>query len=310
MTRTILFIHGRSFKPPRAALRRLWLAALTGGIRRDRPELLPQLRKAKKEFVYYGDLSNRFLRSSKEPHHAAADLADRKKCLARLKKLRKRDFNKERYLKLRGSRPYKEFLADTLGASLGAIGLGNRLIQWSARDMAEYWNPDSEFGSEVRATVAGPLKRSLNRKGKLLVVSHSLGTIVAYDTFWKFSRMGEYRHQYARRPIDLWITLGSPLGDTTVKRNLRGSRASGPRRFPCNVTRWENVAAEDDFISHDKRVADDYAAMKKEGLIRSIRDHTIHNLAVRNGRSNPHSSAGYLIHPTVVKLVSDWLDQS
>ena len=195
---------------------------------------------------------------------------------------------------------------------VGVSQAGNHDNRVYEDDWGEKWqglltrNADGETNYENQANQ----NFARNRKGKLLVVSHSLGTIVAYDTFWKFSRMGEYRHQYARRPIDLWITLGSPLGDTTVKRNLRGSRASGPRRFPCNVTRWENVAAEDDFISHDKRVADDYAAMKKEGLVRSIRDHTIHNLAVRNGRSNPHSSAGYLIHPTVVKLVCDWLDQS
>ena len=153
-----------------------------------------------------------------------------------------------------------------------------------------------------------PLKRALNRRGRLLVVSHSLGTIVAYDCFWKFSRTGEYRPRYSRKPIDLWITLGSPLGDSTVRRNLRGARASGPRKYPTNVCRWANVAAKDDFIAHDKDVGDDYAAMKKAGLVRSIRDFTIYNLAMRFGRSNPHSSAGYLIHPAVVKLVADWLE--
>ncbi len=308
MTRTILFIHGRSFKPRRASLRRLWLAAITAGLQRDRPAAVAKLRRVKTEFVYYGDLSNRFLRSRGESYNANADLADRRNCLAQLKRHSKREFNRPRYRALRGNRPYKEYLADTLGASLGAIGLGRRFIQWAAPDMAEYWNPDSEFGSDLRATMTGPLKRALNRRGKLLVVSHSLGTIVAYDTFWKFSRTSEYRARSGRKSIDLWITLGSPLGDSTVRRNLRGARASGPRKFPTNLIRWANVAAKDDFIAHDKDLGDDYAGMKKAGLVRSIRDFTIYNLAMRFGRSNPHSSAGYLIHPTVVKLVADWLD--
>jgi hypothetical protein len=42
-------------------------------------------------------------------------------------------------------------------------------------------------------------------------------------------------------------------------------------------------------------------------LVSSIRDYRIYNLAVRYGRSNPHSSMGYLVHPRVAKIVADWL---
>ena len=33
----------------------------------------------------------------------------------------------------------------------------------------------------------------------------------------------------------------------------------------------------------------------------------IYNLAVRNGKSNPHHGTGYLIHPAVSRLVAEWL---
>ena len=42
-------------------------------------------------------------------------------------------------------------------------------------------------------------------------------------------------------------------------------------------------------------------------LVSSIRDYRIYNMAVRYGKSNPHSSVGYLIHPRVTKIVADWL---
>ena len=70
---------------------------------------------------------------------------------------------------------------------------------------------------------------------------------------------------------------------------------------------WHNVAAEDDFISHDSRIANDYKKMYGMCAIERIKDHKIYNLAVRDGVSNPHHGVGYLIHPKVVKLVTDWL---
>ena len=70
---------------------------------------------------------------------------------------------------------------------------------------------------------------------------------------------------------------------------------------------WHNIAAEDDYVCHDKTVADDYKRMLQQRMIGDIRDHTIYNLSVRYGRSNPHSSLGYLIHPRTAQLLSDWL---
>lgn len=309
MGKTILFIHGRSFKPPKTSLRKLWFDALLWGLERDRPAQVKRFKASKKEFVYYGDLSNKLLRSQGWSYNATADIADRKKALTLLKAYAKNQFTKASYRKIPGRRPYKQFLADILGGPLNAIRLGEGLISSVAPDMARYWNLDKEFGSQVRATMVKPLQRAMDRGDKILVVSHSLGTLIAYDTFWKFSRMGEYRSRYSQKKIDLWITMGSPLADETTKRHLRGSGASNERRYPSNIKDWANVAAEDDFISHDERVANDYKRMKKMGLVDSITDYRIYNLTIRKNKSNPHSSAGYLIHPDVVSLVADWLQK-
>ena len=104
------------------------------------------------------------------------------------------------------------------------------------------------------------------------------------------------------------VTLGSPLGNETVKKNLKGASAGGPRKYPKNIGHWINIAAEDDYISHDQTVANNYRKMTKWGLVSSITDHRIYNLAVRDGKSNPHHGVGYLVHPTVTRIVSDWLE--
>lgn len=307
MGKTILFVHGRSFKPQRAALRSNWFSAIEHGIARDRKRKLPAFKKAKKEFVYYGNLSNDFLRSQGSKYNEKEDVESRKQTLAALKAYKASQFNKATYKKLPGKASYKEFLADVGAVTLGSLHLTEGLVSVVAADMREYWNFDSKFGSNVRAAMVGPLKRAMTRGDKIMVVSHSLGTMIAYDTFWKFSRTGEYRANYSKRKIDAWITLGSPLGDESVKRNLKGAGADGARRYPGNIKRWDNVSAEDDFISHDSKLANDYKRMYKERLIDEINDHQIYNLAVRRGDSNPHHGAGYLIHPKVISLVTDWL---
>jgi hypothetical protein len=72
---------------------------------------------------------------------------------------------------------------------------------------------------------------------------------------------------------------------------------------------WHNVSAEDDYISHDNTVADDFKRMLKQKQVSCIRDYTIYNLTVRYGKSNPHSSVGYLIHPRIAQIISEWLQQ-
>lgn len=90
-------------------------------------------------------------------------------------------------------------------------------------------------------------------------------------------------------------------------RNLKGSNARRARRYPSNIKRWINIAAEDDFIAHDESVRDDFQAMIGFALIDSIEDQRIYNLAVRDRKSNPHHAAGYLIHPNVADTLADWL---
>jgi hypothetical protein len=40
--------------------------------------------------------------------------------------------------------------------------------------------------------------------------------------------------------------------------------------------------------------------------VSAVHDYRIFNLAVRYGKSNPHSSVGYYIHPRLTKIIADW----
>ena len=264
----------------------------------------------KKSFVYYGDISNNFL------HYVTNavipdDIETRLDALETLKSYSAADFNQNKYNAVSTTGYLTEALADTFSGTLSLLGIGSRLISTVAPDMAHYWAANTHFGSELRQRLTDQLKAAFDNDDEIMLVSHSLGSIISYDCLWKFSHYGEYRQDYgANKKIDLLVTLGSPLADENVKKQLKGNHHSGKLKYPHNINNWVNIAAEDDYIAHDSRIDNDYKAMYAQGLLHTpIRDiYPIYNLTVRNNKSNPHSSIGYLINPSFVKVVNDWLE--
>jgi len=313
MARRIIMVHGRDFKPGKEVLEQTWVEAVAHGLERDRgADARSRFESCAREFAYYGEASNQFLSDRTGPYDREADLTDRRRCLDALRKFEMRDFLGERGRENYESSPGRSGLAATLvnlaAGPLAWLGLGARAIALKAPDLREYWNPDSDFASRVRWTLTEVLEPALSAGDDILLVSHSLGTLIVYDNLWKLSHYAEHRGVFeAGHKLTRWITIGCPLGNPTVRTNLKGHRAAGARRYPANIREWINVAAVDDYIAHDRTVRDDYRAMLDYGLIESIEDRRIYNLAIRNGRSNPHHGAGYLIHPTVIESIADWL---
>jgi hypothetical protein len=310
MGKTIIAVHGRAPKPGRRTLSRLWFEALRSGIQRDHPQEISRFDRATFSFVYFGHVTGRFFKAHglEADYAPSKDARSRRDTLRTLKAYRREEFfNREVYDRLPGKNAFKELVADAFGGLLSKIRLSELVIGGFAPDVKEYWNFDSGLASDARWPLIGPLVKAMERRDTILLLAHSLGSMIAWDTLWKFARAAEYRPRYTRKKIDLFLTIGSPLADDTVRRYLKGARAQGPRRYPTNVKRWINVAAEDDYVSHDQSVADDYSPMLENGLVQSIEDRRIYNLAVRSGRSNPHHSGGYLIHPVVADVVAGWL---
>jgi hypothetical protein len=312
MAKHIILVHGRNYKPDAANLKRNWVGALAHGIERDHGKrALNKFKKTRKTMVYYGDLSNAFLgkhtgkRWTKK--REAADIQDRKEALAALKLYGTHEFNKKNYKRIRDlADVFKEAAANVFSGPLSLLGIGDDIVGLVAPDMEHYWNPDARFGSDVRWRLTGPLERAIKAGDDIMLISHSLGTIVSYDVLWKFSHYGEYQHLRDKK-INTLVTIGSPLGDENVKKELKGVQAKTYRRYPHNIGRWVNFAAEDDYISHDPRLANDFKNMVRLGLTARITDKHIYNMAIRGGNSNPHHGAGYLIHPQMSRVVTSWL---
>lgn len=306
--RTLIFVHGRDFKPSADELLDLNVSAIAAGIERDCAEMLDAFYALDKRLAYYGDIGNGYLRATGKHYDEALDISDRRQALQELRSLQKtKHFGVRRYDRLPGKSAMREFAADFAGSMLGSIGLAGPLIGTLACDINEYWNTKSNFGARIRERVRTAILGALDDDRKIMLVSHGTGSVVSYDVLWQLSNDPEYQPSAGSRKIDQWLTLGAPLGDSTVRKRIFGAKSKGRARYPANILAWRNVSAEDDYVSHDSTLSDDYAAMLRLRLVSSIRDYRIYNHAVRYGKSNPHSSLGYLIHPRVSKIIADWM---
>jgi len=281
---------------------------LRAGIERDSPEIMDLFHGMHKRIAYYGDIGNKFLEENGKRYDEKLDVGDRRNALQSLSAIEKRkNFGVSRYDRLPGKTAIAEFAADLMAPLLASLGLSKRVFSRIAVDLVEYWNEKSDTGSRIRNRVRKAIYEATEGDNRVILISHGTGCIVTYDVLWQLSHDPEYKKQFEGKKIDLWLTLGAPLGDTTVIRKLLGSARKGLERYPSNIVSWHTVSAEDDYTSHDNTLADDFKQMLTQKQVSCIRDYRIYNLAVRYGKSNPHSSVGYLIHPRITQIVADWL---
>ncbi len=306
--RSVLIVHGRSFKPTEEYLAELSLAALRAGVARDFPEIIETYDQLPIEFAYYGDLTNRVLADAGRRYDETLDVGDRRNALGALREIQARKrFGIRQYDRLPGKSALPEFIADVCMPMFARVGLTVPMVSLVAKDFATYLQGRGSYADDVRARVRDKVVESLARGDQLLLITHGTGAAVAWDVLWQLSHDEEHRYHVEDRKVDLWLTLGAPLGDGGIRKRLAGAKRTADERFPTNVISWCNVSAEDDYTCHDKTLADDFKRMMRDRIVSAVTDHKVYNHAIRYGRSNPHSSIGYYIHPRVSKVIADWI---
>lgn len=306
--RSLLLVHGRDFKPTSDTYMDLSMAALRAGIERDYPQQLDGFDAVQKHIVWYGDLSEKMLQGHGRKYDVDLDTADRHNALNALRKIKERKrFGIRQYDRLPGKSAIPEFLVGVSAPVLGSVGLAMPLLGLVARDFAAYFDTKLDFAATVRERMRTKLCELMDRNDRIILMTHGTGSVIAYDVLWQLSHDPEFKEQYGSKKVESWLTLGSPLGDRNVQKRLLGAKEKTDSRFPANVISWHNVAAEDDYTCHDNTLADDYKKMLERRVVSAVHDYLVFNLAVRYGKSNPHSSIGYYIHPRTSKIISDWL---
>ena len=309
--RSILVVHGRDFKPSEEAYMDLSMAAMRSGIERDFPDCVGSFDAMHKEVAWYGDLNAEVLEEKGKRYDEDLDVGDRQNALQALREItaRKR-FGIRQYDRLPGKSAVPEFIAGLVAPAAGSVGLCGSLIGAVSKDVARYFDRKLDFADQVRARLREKVCELMDRGDRIVLVAHGTGSVVAYDVLWQLSHDPDLKKSYGDSKIELLLTVGSPLGDSNIRKRLLGAREKSAAKFPANVISWHNVAAEDDYTCHDNTIADDFKVMLQERIVSAVHDYKVFNLAVRYGKSNPHSSIGYFIHPRVSKIIADWLQSS
>jgi hypothetical protein len=150
-------------------------------------------------------------------------------------------------------------------------GLDELTIAWVFRDVAAYLDD-----KQLRKAVLEAVKETLPPAGRVVLVSHSLGTVVAMDLLTELP---------SALRVGLLVTAGSPLGMDAVYNRLLTGGAHRP-----DVDRWTNVWAAADAVAIGCPLADDWPGQLEE-------------LLVDNPKDRAHSIEEYLSHRQVAAVV-------
>ncbi len=179
--------------------------------------------------------------------------------------------------------------------------LADENLEIHLRDLRRYVKNKNDIAEVVRRLLKMPLRAAWKSERPVLLIAHSMGSIIAYDSLWQLSQESGSDHR-----IDLFMTMGSPLAQKFIQRRIKGRKEQPDKRYPRNIRCWVNIAAVGDLTSIDMKLENDYEDMVKFGLTESIEDRKIYTYFHLDGELNVHAEYGYLINEVTAGFVSEW----
>ena len=190
-------------------------------------------------------------------------------------------------------------VADTLPFLIPRIATEE--VEIHLRDFNRYVRNRNGISEAAREKLKSAIRESADAARPVLLLGHSMGSVIAYDALWQMSRK-----ENSEARIDLFLTTGSPLGQKIVQRHLFGAGESVVRRYPDNIRRWINIAAVGELTAIDRELRNDFGEMIALGLVESIEDLDSFNYYHMHGMLNVHVEYGYLVNEVTARVVSEW----
>ncbi len=175
-------------------------------------------------------------------------------------------------------------------------------VRSTANEIDRYFNNTDGVARRIRDLLKQTLRPLLEQQDDVLLIGHSLGAVIAYDTLWELS------HQDGVTAKLDFLTLGSPMGMHYIRRRLLGMNGNGKKSYPGLIRRWINFSAEGDVAALNQHLNECFHPMLEQGLAESIEDHChgIYNFFRNDEGLNCHRSYGYLVNPAVGSVIADW----
>ncbi len=210
-----------------------------------------------------------------------------------------RDLREARSLKRRLQRRLYR-LSDAWPPLFDLVGDPN--MRATLEDTRRYFSNERGVAVQVRKIMADALIEAWQADRRVLLAGHSLGSVIAFDVLWELS------HRFAvTGRVDLFLSIGSPLGLRFVRSQLIGANESGRRRYPTLIKRWQNLAAVGEMTTLDSRFAETWGEMRELGLVGEISDRLDLDTYFRNAEGlNVHKCYGYLSNPLVGAAIAGW----
>lgn len=200
------------------------------------------------------------------------------------------------------NRKWIRFLYSTADLFPFLLKIMPRELLSAEEEVKRYFINKNNVACNIREILKQQLRTKLHNNEHVLLIAHSMGSVIAYDTLWELSHLDNLDGK-----VDL-LTIGSPLGMNYIQKRLMGNEYTGKKKYPTNINKWINISAIGDVTALDRVFSDDFSEMLELKLVNSIEDHCdgIYNFFRDEHGLNCHRSYGYLVNPAVGKLIADW----
>jgi len=193
------------------------------------------------------------------------------------------------------------------GARFGALQVGGKILllpaPWRRRITRRLTKSfledvhDLFYVQERRDMMLASVRERLRAGGgPFVVVGHSQGSMIAYLALKELERelVGE-------STVELFLTIGSPLGIQECQDQLKRLSGQKKLRVPSCVGAWLNVADLLDVVAADKRLDGDIARYGDVAIVDDLEWN-------KDSPRHPHSGTGYLAIPRVRAAVREAVD--
>lgn len=292
--KTIIFVPGKNPKPPASLHKQQLLRCLLHGIRTIDSEVADEIERTEAfSLVAWNYLF----------YHIYIDINRITPWVDRLLEqpvILPHDIRSARPLRYRLSK-LLYVMADYLPLLIPLIP--DRRIKLSIQDTERYFINNDNIGCRIRELQKAPLRDAVAGQHKVLLIGHSMGSVIAYDSLWELDHL-----EGISNCVDTLLTIGSPLGMNYVQKRLFGKVDSNTPTYPRNIRTWINVSARGDLVALDPVLANDFGTMITRGCIENISDmgKNIYNHYRDEKGLNVHKSYGYLVNPVISRVIADW----
>ncbi len=290
----IIYVPGIKPKPPAAEHRAMLWRCLLEGVRRADPEVAADLAHHPSCFTLVS-WSHLFY---DEKRDLAIDLPGIERVLS-MPGPSGQDL-REAHSWRRRLRRSLYLLCDAFPALFDLVGDPNMRV--SLRDTRRYFADEEGAARQVRQMLADVLLEAWQTKRRVLLAGHSLGSVIAFDVLWDLSH-----HSSVPGEVDLFLSIGSPLGLRFVRKRLLGAGEAGRQRFPTRIRRWQNLSAVGEMTALDRSLAGTWAEMSELGLVEQISDRLDLQTYFRDADGlNVHRCYGYMVNPVLGATLARW----